>query len=177
MKRQYTIVVDTREQKNRLLFPAHIDTLNPLLRPDTQSSSRVQLDTVRQRISDGDYHLLEHPHRMVIEAKGSIDEIATNCGVPHRRKRFIEELDTLRARCLYPVLLLRGKPHAYLTPTQHTQHPGCALSSLLQLLLQRNIWLIWAEYDTIAQRRACGELVAHLLITASHTRPLRPESR
>ncbi len=173
MRDAYTIVVDSREQTNKLIFPSTLRTLDPTKSLRKKSYRRVTLTTVEEAIHRGDYLLRGHETACIVEAKCGIAEIASNCLTRLTRIRLISELDYLASRCKFPVLLLRGKPHSLLTSTKLAPQPGTAISTLFRLLLERNIWMLVMEFATLDQRRACGEFVAHLLITASHTNPLR----
>lgn len=176
MTPSYTIIRDTREAKNALLFPAHIDTLDPNRVASRDTFQRVHLTTVDECLNANhpelhyaDYYIQGFPTKGVIEAKGSLDEIANNCLTLVGRRRFTAELDYLKDRCQFPILLLRGSIRAYLKATRLTTHPGVALSSLTKLCLERGIWLHLIPFDTLSARHACGEWAAHLLVTCLNT--------
>lgn len=173
MRDSYTIVVDSREQVNKLIFPATICTLDPGKSLSKKAYRRVTLTTVEEAIPKGDYLLQGFEDACIVEAKAGINEIAANCLNRLRRIRLISELDHLARCCRYPVLLLRGKPTSLLSPTKLAPQPGTAISTLFRLCLERRIWMLVMEFDTLSQRQAVGEMVAHLLITASHTHPLK----
>ena len=117
----------------------------------------------------GDYFLEGYPDRWVVERKARLEEIAVNCLRKRRRKNFIAELDYLRDKCRYPVLLLIGRPQDYMRPSKNKYHYGVAYSALIRLLLERNIWLLTMPGETLRDRQAMGECVAHILISGAVT--------
>ncbi len=168
MKSEYTIVYDDRE-KRPLLFPQHIITLADGCQPSKSAHKTVRIKWQKKRIYKGDYYLSGSSDRIVIERKGSLNEIAVNCLHGRRRRLFVEELDFLRERCRWPVLLLEGSPRSLLQPTPEVPHPGVPVAALIRLLLERGIMLQLLSSDTLSARRATGEWTAHLLISGAIT--------
>jgi len=174
MKTKYTVIVDSRE-KRPLLFPSHLIVLDPTVRPSPSAVKTIRLATRVEKlgpehpeVNRGDYYLEGYPDRVIIERKGSIDEIAMNMFRPHRRLRIIEEMKYLSGRCSTPIWLTYGSPRALLTPTRETKCPGPAMDALIDLLLRHTIMLwIVNKPALIASRRATGELAARMMIRGS----------
>lgn len=164
MRREYTILTDTREQ-TPLSFPSHLPLLDPNRQPQSRTSLTVKLGGRTQKLDAGDYALEGYERVCLVERKGSIRELAKNC-LTADRTRFIAALDRLRAACLHPYVLVEG------TLTDMAQDPNVpdwwtALDSLQRLLLERNIGLIFLPNKGAIQRRMIGEWVARLLVNSS----------
>lgn len=173
MKRKYTINWDDRENKE-LQFPATLTTLDDSKLPTRDAKVTVQLETHKCRfdreeskMKKGDYYLEGFEAACVIEKKYCLDEIATNCCNPHRRRNFIEELDYLNDRCQFPVLLMLGTHRSILRKTTHTPYPGVPVAALMRLLLERNIRMETMSSETLPARQAAGKWAAHLLISGA----------
>ena len=127
------------------------------------------LNVCHPQMKKGDYFLDGYPDRCVVERKARLEEIAVNCLRKRRRKNFIDELDYLRDKCRYPVLLLIGRPQEYMRPSKNKHHYGVAYSALIRLLMEHNIWLLTMPGETLRDRQAMGECVAHILISGAVT--------
>ena len=173
MKHRYVINWDDRENKE-LRFPSTLTTLDDRKLPTREAKITVQLETHKCRfdrkeskMKKGDYYLEGFETACVIEKKYCLDEIATNCLNPHRRRNFIEELDYLAEKCQFPVLLMLGTHRSLLTETAHTPYPGVAVAALMRILLERNIRMETLSRETLEARQAAGKWAAHMLISGA----------
>lgn len=165
VERSYTILIDKRERKP-LVFPRHIVMLDPSKPPGHQKPVTVALTAEPARLTTGDYQLKGFEHKVIVERKGSLDEIAMNT-VTGDRARFIAELDRLVAECERPVLMLEGTPLSLQTSTKQTIQPGLGVDGLQRLLYQYGIPLLMLPTTTSSMRLKAGEWVARLLINGA----------
>lgn len=175
MKRSWTVIIDTREQKP-LSFPETLMVLDPARLPTKSAGSLVRLSIRHEALSRkhkevqyADYYLDGFPDRVIIERKGSVSEVALNCLNAVRRKRFVEELKYLKDRCKYPYLLLEGSYYKLLTSTKHIKYPGIAIDALTELLMEYRIGQIVLPSNTPSARLATGEWAARLMIRGALT--------
>ncbi len=187
MNREYTIISDSREKKP-LVFPCTLTTLDEWKLPtsfDPSITVTIRTETEclgknNPQMKKGDYFVKDYPDRCVAEKKTGVAEIAMNCLTKRPRERFIEELDYLRDKCRYPILLLVGSPASYMRKPKYRSKqvykPGVAYSALIRLLMERNIWLLTMPGDTLKDRQAMGECVAHILISGTVTNEI-PDQR
>jgi ERCC4-type nuclease len=173
MNRQWLILVDTREKKP-LLFPEHLTVLSDTQPAHTQATVTVRLHTERKRLETGDYLLASHPTTTIVERKGSVREVQTNCLNRRDRARFVRCLERMRDAAVDPVLLLEGSPADLVKPLpanaygQPGESPaGPALDALFSLLHEYGIRLLLLPNSTVANRRAMGEIVARDLIAGA----------
>ena len=162
-----SISVDTRE-KRPLVFPAHLPVLQG--HPSCRHSTRIVPVAVdRRTLETGDYASTSSP--IVVERKGSLQEIQENC-LGTDRPRFLRALDRL-ASTPHPILLLEGTPADLLTSTQRTPNPHFAVDAFLRDVYERGIRLLILPTKTLEQRRAAGELVARIFWNSSavHSAP------
>ena len=165
MQRDYTVLVDTREQ-TPLQIPAHMPILDPNKCPSNRVSLTIKLSTQSHKLDTGDYALLGYEKICLVERKGSIQEITKNCLNATDRKRFIASLDRLRKACLYPYVMLEGSL-VEMTSDKRVPDWWNAFDSLQRLLFERNIGLILLPNNGTVQRRLVGEWVARLLVNAA----------
>ena len=175
MKRSWEIIIDTREQKP-LMFPETLMVLDPARLPTKSAGTLVRVSTRSEALSRNhpevkfaDYYLDGYPTQVIIERKGSVSEVALNCLNPVRRKRFVEELKYLKARCKYPYLLLEGSYYKLLNSTKHIKHPGLAVDALTTLLMEYRIGQVVLPSNTPSARLATGEWAARLMIRGALT--------
>ena len=133
MKKEWTIVQDTREKKP-LKFPANLKVLDDKYPPHKQRMVTVRLHTVQDKLEAGDYLLRGHEGKTIIERKGSLREIAKNCLNEKDRVRFIKSLEKLKNACTHPVLMLEGTPLLMERPCQNVPKPACAMDALMRLM-------------------------------------------
>lgn len=180
MKTEYTIIQDSNEHKP-LIFPKTLVTLNDTVLPTSNSPSRVvrlhleieRLGKAHKEVQRGDYYLKGYQDRCIVEKKGNLDEIANNLLKPRARRNFINELDYLADKCLWPVILLEGTPAKYMTPTGRNNVPEVALASLMRLCLERKIWLHFVPKGDARSRALAGEWAAQILIAGAVTSNVR----
>lgn len=163
LKRQYTIIVDTRERKP-LLFPASIAMLDPSSPPHSPKVARVSLTTIKRKLDTGDYALLGYEEDVLVERKGSLREISKNCFHFKDRPRFIRCIERLRDSCKRPYVLLEGSPLEMLRPTKEVPKPYFSVDSLLRILTEYQIGFWFMPANTSAHKRAAGEWLARTLI-------------
>jgi hypothetical protein len=123
---------------------------------------------VKRYLSEGDYCISGHESACLVERKGSINEVAMNC-LSRDRKRFVDALERLADSTEHPVLFLEGSPvdlTGRLQPGSNLPESGPALDALFDLTHRYNIDLVIAPAKTVRQRRAAGEMVARLLLSA-----------
>ena len=168
MKKEWTIIQDTREKKP-LKFPANLKMLDDRYPPVKQRMITVRLHTVVEKLDAGDYLLQGHEDKTIIERKGSLREIATNCLNEKDRVRFIKSLVKLKNACDHPVLMLEGTPLEMERPGPNVPNPACATDALMRLMREYNIEFILLPGKTYSHRRACANWVARLLITGAIT--------
>lgn len=171
MKNSYTVLIDTRE-RIPLLFPANLVYSRPGSTATDSEYSTVAVNSVSHKLNAGDYALLENPTGVVIERKGSIEEVAKNCTSKADRPRFLNAIRRFADSCERPFLLFEGDPHKALRPTRHVMEPGVAFSHLTDILMELNIGLLFLPSNTVPARRAIGEMVARLLISGRDLVPL-----
>lgn len=164
MQREYTILIDTREQ-TPLSFPTHLPLLDPNRPPSSRISLTIRVGGRSQKLDAGDYALAGYEKVCLVERKGSIRELAKNC-LTADRTRFVAALDRLRASCLYPYLLVEGSL-AEMAQDGSVPDWWTAFDSLQRLLLERNIGLLLMPNKGTIQRRLIGECVARLLVNAT----------
>jgi len=181
MKSSFTIIQDSNEKKP-LLFPETLITLNDQILPQVTATGKypskvVKLSVRKERLGKahktmqrGDYYLDGYPNSVVIERKGNILEVANNLLIPRPRNNFINELDYLQSRCLWPVLLLEGTPAQYMTASGRVKVPEVALASLLRLCLERRIWLHMVAKGDASKRKKAGEWAAQIMVAGTVTR-------
>lgn len=168
MKRSWVILRDTREKKP-LAFPATLPCLNDQLPPTSKASLSVRLEVVDSALTTGDYVLQGHEDQVLIERKGGLREIAGNCLTRDGRRRFISQIDRLKAQAKHPYLMLEGSPLDLQKPVSNVPKPFLALDAIQRILLERGVPLLLLPSTTVASRRAMGEWVARLLINGALT--------
>ena len=166
MKKQWTIIQDTREKKP-LKFPANLKVLDDSYPPHKQRMLTVRLHTVKDKLEAGDYLLQGHEGETIIERKGSLREIAKNCLNEKDRIRFIKSLKKLQSACTHPVLMLEGTPLEMERPCQNVPNPACAIDALMRLMREYKIEMILLPGKTYSHRRACANWVARMLINGA----------
>lgn len=172
MKRQWTILIDTREQRP-VSFPDGLVVLDDARRPSKKAVLTVSLGTRAATLPAGDYALEGFEDRVLVERKGSLREIAGNCLTADRR-RFTDCLQRLWDSCRRPYLLLEGTP-AHLYRTQGLDYdPRVAVDALVRLCIDYDVALFTLPYETGPQRQAFAEMIARLLIAGAIS--CRPKS-
>ena len=166
MKKEWTIIQDTREKKP-LKFPANLKVLDDNFPPCKQRMVTVRLHTVEEKLEAGDYLLRGHEGDTIIERKGSLREIAKNCLNEKDRVRFIKALVKLKDACTNPVLMLEGTPLLMERPCQNVPNPACATDALMRLMKEYKIEFILLPGTTYSHRRACANWVARMLINGA----------
>ena len=166
MKKEWTIVQDTREKKP-LKFPANLKVLDDNHPPHKQRMVTVRLHTVQDKLEAGDYLLRGHEGKTIIERKGSLREIAKNCLNEKDRVRFIKALTKLRDACDHPIVMLEGTPLEMEKPCKNVHSPAAAVDAFMRLMREYKIELILLPGKTYSHRRACAIWVARMLINGA----------
>ena len=166
MKREWTIIQDTREKKP-LKFPANLKVLDDNFPPFKQKMVTVRIHTVVEKLDAGDYLLQGHEGQTIIERKGSLREIAKNCLNEKDRVRFIKALVKLKDACEHPILMLEGTPLEMERPCPNVPYPACATDALMRLMKEYKIEFILLPGTTYSHRRACANWVARMLINGA----------
>ena len=166
MDRDFTLIIDTREKKP-LIFPANIRVLSPAHPPHQVKTNLIRVHSKREKLETGDYLLRGYETCTMIERKGSLREVATNCLNRNDRKRFIACLERMKEACTEPLLLLEGTPLETLRKSNHVPEPGAAVDALMRLLTEYEIKLLLLPTSSSSQRRATGEWAARLLINGA----------
>jgi len=160
MRSRYTIGIDTREKKP-LIFPRFLPSLIDAIQ---RTHTTIQLATVPLKMETADYHVVGFEDAVVIERKGSLDEISKNVLTTTGRRRFTAELGRLRDRCKWPYLLFEGTATTLARPTKRNPSPHLGTDALIELLLAYNVPLLLLPSGSAPQRLRVGELAARLLI-------------
>lgn len=168
MKKEWTIIQDTREKKP-LKFPANLKVLDNNFPAHKQRMVTIRLHTIANKLEAGDYLLQGYESNTIIERKGSLREIAKNCLNKKDRIRFIKSLKKLRKACDHPILMLEGTPLQMERPCKNVPHPEAAIDGLMRLIREYNTELILLPGTTYSHRRACANWVARLLIAGAIT--------
>ena len=166
MKKEWTIVQDTREKKP-LKFPANLKVLDDSAPPHKQRIVTVRLHTVQDKLEAGDYLLRGHEGKTIIERKGSLREIAKNCLNEKDRIRFIKAITKLKEACDQPIVMLEGTPLEMERPCKNVPHPAAAIDAFMRLMKEYKIELILLPGKTYSHRRACANWVARMLINGA----------
>lgn len=169
LAKTFTILQDDREKKP-LLLPSTLTILDPGKSPLSLPSKKVLIEVEKTHLPTGDYLLKGSPHRMIIERKGHLDEVATNCLTRNGRRKFTNELIRLNEECLHPVLLLEGSPRELSARRHYSKIPkDLARDALQRLCIEYGIELLLLPNASLSARKAVGEWAAALLINASFT--------
>ena len=168
MKKEWTIIQDTREKKP-LKFPANLKVLDDKYPPHKQRITTIRIHTLVEKLEAGDYLLQGYEGNTIIERKGSLCEIAKNCLNEKDRVRFIKALVKLKNACEHPILMLEGTPLQMEKPCKNVPNPACAVDGLMRLIREYDIELILLPGKTYSHRRACANWVARLLIAGAIT--------
>ncbi|MEK7384078.1 MAG: ERCC4 domain-containing protein [Elusimicrobiota bacterium] len=153
------VLVDSREQYP-LLFPSALR-----LWPDRSVENKLVPVKVRvTALKYGDYCLARWPDRMVVERKGSLNELAKNL-LTDDYGRFISALRRLCENCRFPYILLDASPTELWTPTQHCDDPQRAWDALAQVMQMFQVGLLWAgQAKKAGARRILGEQLLRLML-------------
>lgn len=125
----------------------------------------VTVNIVGEKMDEADYCLLGYEDCMLVERKGGIRELATNC-LTGDRDRFCRVLERMRAKARYPVLLVEGS-WSSLLQDRYVEKPYRALDALLRLLTEYNIQIMVVPAKSAKQRAAAGIVLARMLINAA----------
>lgn len=166
MRRSWTILMDERE-KLPLIFPATITMLNHSARPNRRLPIKVAITVERTCLRTGDYLLKEAPTRIIIERKGHLGEIATNCLTEQGRRRFVNECGRLRDECVHPILLIEGTHAQLIREWTAEESPWIAIDAVQRLCLEHGIEIITLPSTAMNHKRSTGEYVAHLLVNGA----------
>ena len=171
MSKTYTILQDDREKKP-LLFPTALRILDPSQPPLKRRAATVGLVVEKGRYLTGDYLLKGHEHRMIVERKGHLDEVAGNCLTVSGRRKFVAECERLREACQRPVLLLEGTPRELAARRSYSKiDPDLARDALQRLCLEYGIEMVLLPNVGTSNRREVGKWIAALLVNSALTGP------
>lgn len=166
MRLEWTILVDTREQKP-LPFPAYLPIFDPASSPASPRLTTVRLLTKKQKLDTGDYCLESHPTIGIIERKADLSELHGNLCTKDGLARFFAELHRLRG-FRNPCLLLESTDPA---GRRGVPIPGFTPSAVRDLLLincvSRGLPLYTFNVSTSAHRVKCAEWAASFLIMSA----------
>ncbi len=177
MKKSWTILQDDRE-KTPLLFPAHLVMLDPASVPVDRRSVTVALTVTKKRLATGDYALLGHESRVLVERKKDLPELFNNLLTTAGRDRFVKACDRLRSECAHPILILEGTV-GHLVRTAKAKlpvDPWLVVDALHRICLERRIQILYLPSATADQRRSVGEEIARLMINGAITHAEPPAS-
>lgn len=180
LHREYTVVVDNRENKEllgpKVLFPEHLVFLRPDLIRDDPSTQVVAIRFEYGTLPTGDYLLKGHESLTIGERKGHLHEVAANCLTPNGRRKFVACCQRLRDECEHPILLLEGTPYGLLKEQVciHCKQmdAGVAADALMRLCREYGIELVLVSNDTPNHRRAAGEWLVRRMINNTLVRRL-----
>lgn len=134
----------------------------------------MRLEVVEFPLTTGDYALQGYEDQVLVERKGGLREVAGNCLTVEGRRRFISQVDRLKAQAKHPYLMLEGSPTELQKPVANVPKPFLALDAIQRILLERGVPLLLLPSTTITARRAMGEWVARLLINGALTHAMGP---
>jgi hypothetical protein len=177
MSKVFTVLQDTREQRP-LVFPARMVVQNPAVRHEAQPMT-VKVEVRKVALPTADYTgLLDgavySPDAdrgvCVIETKRGVSEIADNA-FGKRREPFLRELQKLRTRWRYPVLLLEGElsMDGVAAPAKgRLNYPAeCVFDEFLRLCFEHGL-VVHVMPPNRTSRLYVGAYAARLLWAASH---------
>ena len=145
--------------------------LDPKFPPCECRTITVQLTIKKARLKTGDYLLLGHESKVMIERKKDLPELFTNLLTTAGRTRFVAACDRLRSECTYPILILEGTIHQLIrsAKTYLKVDPWLVVDALHRICLERHIQILYLPSTTPDHRRSVGEEVARLLINGAIT--------
>lgn len=161
MKKEWVVKVDERE-KQPLPLPERLSVLDRSHLPTLKRTRSVRILTKSTRLLTGDYQLEGFEHRVIVERKKNLREIANNCLAHRGRARFIDELQRLRNECSRPLLFFEDVPDSRPNPDA-----SAARDALLDLLLKYRVGWCMMPARTLRQRQVAGEWVTAMLIAGA----------
>lgn len=159
--KKVVVEIDCRE-KHPLLFPTQL-----IWSRGRGSREMVAVETVGRQLRFGDYRLAQAPNAVVIERKGSLDEIAQNL-LTRDHLRFREAWNRLITGCDYPVLAIDGSIATF--DKLRGNYPDSITPEVVQCALWRwvavhKVPVIWlGNTTTINTRRAVGAQLLRLML-------------
>lgn len=172
LQREWTILIDERE-KRPLRFPDHLVLWDRGSSALDGRTTTVRLHTKTQRMLTGDYVLEGFASKVIVERKGSLDELGNNLLTKEGRRKFVAEMERLRAECSHPIVLLEGCPLSLASSVRRGSNPALVRDTLLGLLHEYNVELMLLPSSSPSSRMACAEWLAAKLITGAlhHAQP------
>ena len=152
-----------------MVFPETMACLDDNAPISRRKDVTVRLHSVNHKMDTGDYALQGYENVVLIERKGSLREITGYCLTKDGRRRFISQLDRLKAEASQPYVLLEGTAHDLKKPTVYVPKPHLALDAFQRILMEKEVPLLLLPSTTLAARRGMGEWVARLLINGALT--------
>lgn len=171
MKREWTVVADTRE-KRALPLPSTLvvrdwSTFHPQERMVT-----VRIHSREQTMVTGDYYLDGYSHECLVERKGSVRELATNLLDSKDRVRFFEQLRRLRDQTRVPILFVEGDPLSWDQKRTDGVDPLLVRDCLLQAQHWYGVQLVMLPCNSVGARRAATAWLICTMLSAVHNKPL-----
>ena len=127
----------------------------------------VRVAVRRIRMATGDYSLADFEDVMLIEKKGTSDELWQNFMSPDR-ERALAALDRLSIACSRPVLWLDGTLRKFTNPPyiHGANSPWKGIDLLLQETEKRGIQVLLLDQNK-GTNRDVGEFLLHMMLTAA----------
>jgi len=160
MKKDYTILIDSREKKP-LLFP----DLLPILTPGSREKT-IRLHTHTQELTTADYILSEYPTCGMVERKGSLRELHQNLRT-RDKWRYYRAVKRLEKEASHPLFVIEGSLTKLMHPTRHVDKPYLVMDALTRHLLASRIPFVTMNNDTTRSRSLIGEFVARFLLSSA----------
>lgn len=165
-----TVIVDTREQRP-LLFPDTFEWFSS--RSSTGRTIIVHIE--KKCMKTGDYALKGFEDLVLIERKGSVQEIHNNLFTDDR-KRSDSSFERLAKCTTHPYLLLDMSPAAMWKPTKYTVSPQQLFDELMSLTTRLGIQVWYAGQCKVHKsRRILGEQMIRLMMAHAFRKPIEDD--
>lgn len=171
MKREWTVLCDTRE-KRALPLPSTLVVKDWGHFYPGERTTTVRIQTEEVALTTGDYCLKGHESTCLIERKGSLRELEKNLMDSQDRERFFNQLRRLRASTRNPVLFVEGDPLSWHQKRTDKINPHLLRDCLLGSCLQFGVQLVLLPCNSVGARRAAAEWLISTLIACVHQDPL-----
>lgn len=175
MKREWTILVDSRE-KRALPLPSTMEVRDWSTFYPRDGMVTVRIHTKEVALITGDYCVEGHSRDCLIERKGSLTELSKNLRDSVDRVRFFKQLERLRDESDHPVLFVEGDPLSWGTKRTDGIDPFLLRDCLFQAQHRFGVHLVLLPCNSASARREAAKWLVALLLSRIHTRPdPRPE--
>lgn len=160
-----TVLIDSREKENRLLFPETLALWSIRGAGRKPKASIVRVKEEVATLDAGDYCLLGDESLAIVETKFDIGELILNT-LTADRPRFLRALERLASACKFPYLYVHRLPSPWWRSDNCNLEVVQAVDILLSHLTRLNIRLWWGNNTACLplSRRRVGELILRILL-------------